>query len=110
MELGLRIVLVVFAIFWFLLVTHFLKKNKLPVKYSIFWYIFIFVILILGVIPGVLQLICDIFGFATISNLVIGIILSMLMFITLILTIIISDQKKQIKLLIQEVSLLKSKE
>lgn len=108
MGIGLRVVLIVFGIFWFILVTSMLRKNKLPVKYSIFWYVFVFVILILGIIPDVLQLICDLFGFATLSNLIIGAFLTMLMFITLILTTIISNQKKQIKLLIQEVSLLKS--
>jgi hypothetical protein len=42
--------------------------------------------------------------------LIIGFLITLLMIITLVLTIIVTTQKKQIKLLIQEVSLLKSKE
>lgn len=105
---GLRIILIIFAILWLLLISYFLKKQKLPIKYSIFWYLFVFVIAILGAFPQVLELLGKTFGFITISNLVVGILITMLMFITLLLTIIVSDQKKKIKLLIQEISLLKS--
>ena len=49
----------------------------------------------------------NLIGFKTTSNLVIGIILSLLLLITLFLTVIINDQKNKIKLLIQEISMLK---
>jgi hypothetical protein len=48
-------------------------------------------------------------GFSTISNLVIGIILVILLFITIALTVIVSGQKEKIRILIQEVSILKEK-
>ncbi len=41
------------------------------------------------------------------ANLVIGIMITLLLGITLILTVIISQQKKQITMLIQEVSIIK---
>ena len=47
-------------------------------------------------------------GFQTMSNMVIGIILVLLTFLTMALTIIVSGQKKKTTLLIQEISILKS--
>ena len=46
-------------------------------------------------------------GFQTISNLVVGVFIVILFFITISLTVIVSAQKKKITLLIQEVSILK---
>ena len=48
-------------------------------------------------------------GFQTISNLVVGVFIVILFFITISLTVIVSAQKKKITLLIQEVSILKEK-
>ena len=56
-----------------------------------------------------MEFIAESFGFTTISNLVVGIILSLLMFITLVLTHIVTKQKNQIKILTQEVALIKEK-
>ena len=55
----------------------------------------------------ILEFFAKMFGFITMSNLVVGIMLTLLLGITLILTMIIFHQKKQITMLIQEVSLIK---
>ena len=47
-------------------------------------------------------------GFELLSNMVICLFIAILMFLTLILTVIIAGQKKKTTLLIQELSLLKS--
>jgi len=107
MNTNLRIFLIIFALFWFLLTTYFLKKNKLPVKYSLIWYFIIFIMIILGVFPNAIDLICDLCGFQAVSSFIIGIILTLMMLITLILTIIVANQKKLITKLIQEISLQK---
>ena len=54
-----------------------------------------------------MEWIADGFGFETISNFVIGISITLLMIITLALTKIVTTQKNQIKILTQEVSMLK---
>lgn len=107
MNINLRLFLIIFAIFWFILITYFLKKNKLPVKYSLIWYAIIIIMIIVGAFPKVIEIICDFCGFQAISSFVVGIILTLMMFITLILTIIAASQKKKIALLIQELSMLK---
>ena len=65
--------------------------------------------MIIALIPFILESIADLFGFLTMASLVIGIFITILLVITLRLTIIVSEQKEQIKTLIQEVSLLKGK-
>ena len=106
---NLRILLVIFSLSLFILVLNFLSKNKIPIRYSLFWIISSILIFIVGAFPDFIGMFTSIVGFETTSNFVIGIILSMLLVITMILTIIVSKQKKQIKLLIQEVSMIKRK-
>lgn len=109
MTTNLRLFLIIFAIFWFILTSYFLKKNKLPVKYSLVWYTIIFILLILGAFPNILVYISEFCGFQVVSSFVIGVILTLMIFITLILTMIVAEQRKRIILLIQEVSILKMK-
>ena len=61
-----------------------------------------------GLFPGILNGINRLFGFEVVSNLVVGMLITILMLITFILTIIVTKQKEQIRVLVQEVSLLES--
>lgn len=108
MSTKLRIILFIFSLIWFGIILGLIRKNKLPIKYSLVWISAIFIIILIAVIPGFLEIFAKAFGFLTISNLVIGILLTILLTITLILTMIIARQKKQMILLIQEVSIIKS--
>ena len=62
-----------------------------------------------AIFPSGLVFLANSLGFETMSNLVIGIIIGILLFLTMSLTIITSGQRKKITLLIQEVSMLKEK-
>lgn len=107
---NLRILLVMFSILLFLTMLNLLSKNKVPVRYSLIWIISSVLIFVVGAFPDFIGIFTELIGFQTTSNFVIGIILTMLLVITLILTIIVSGQQKKIKLLIQELSILKSKD
>ena len=109
MSFKLRIVLLIFSIIWILAIFSLVKNKKISIKNSIIWYIAGFIIMIIALIPFILESIADLFGFLTMASLVIGIFITILLVITLRLTIIVSEQKEQIKTLIQEVSLLKGK-
>lgn len=106
---NLRILLLIFSILWFLFIFIFLRKDKIPVKYSLFWFASSTVILFISLFPDLLTYVTKLLGFQTISNMVIGVILTLLLLITFILTMIVSNQKKQITQLIQEISIIKSK-
>lgn len=105
----LRICLILVSLTLLVIVLRLIAKNKLPIKYSLFWIISSITLLLVGIFPSVISFFKNIIGFETSSNLVIGIILTLLLVVTLLLTIIVSDQKKKITLLTQELSILKSK-
>lgn len=106
---NLRILLVLFSILLFWIMLKLLSKNKVPVRYSLLWIMSSILIFVVGAFPDFVGIFTGLIGFQTTSNFVIGIILVLLLIITLILTVIISTQNRKIKMLIQEVSMLKSK-
>ena len=110
MSLKLRIVIFIFSIIWLFIVFFLVGQKKINIRNSIIWFITGFIIMIIAVVPFLLETLANLFGFLTIANLVIGILISILLIITLKLSIIVTEQKEQFKNLIQEVSLLKNKE
>ena len=110
MGFNLRFLLFVFSVVWIIIILFLLKKDRIPIKYSLFWLLSILVILLVSIVPQFFLKIINLVGFETISNMIIGMILTLLLMITLLLTIIISNQKKTINMLIQELSILKGKE
>lgn len=108
MTINLRISLIVFSLILLIVTTYILKKGRISEKYSLLWYFMSAVILFVAVIPEIFVFIANSLGFKTMSNLVIGVIIALLTFMTIALTIIVAGHKRQITLLIQELSLLKS--
>lgn len=109
MTLKLRIVLLIFSLIVIVATTSVLKKGRIPIKYSLLWYFSGGIILVLSIFPFILEFFSKIVGFKTISNLILGVIISLLLFLAMSLTIITSGQKKKITLLIQEVSILRKR-
>lgn len=107
MSKALIISLIIFSLIWFIIILRCIRKETISIRYSLVWFLMALTILFVGVFPKLMELISELFGFTTISNLVIGIILTLLMLITLVLTQIVTKQKYQIKLLTQEISILK---
>ncbi len=108
MPLNLIIALIIFSVLLFVITTIILKKGRMPEKYSLLWYFISLVIFVVAVFPNAFALITHKTGFQTMSNMIIGIILVLLTFLTMALTIIVSGQRKKTTLLIQELSILKS--
>lgn len=109
MSFKLRISLIIFSVILAIITTVVLRKGRIPIKYSLLWYFSSLIIFMVAVFPFTLEQVANMLGFKTISNLIIGIIIGILLFLTMSLTIISSGQKKKITLLIQEVSTLKNK-
>ena len=110
MSINLRLGLVIVAIFLLIFIITVLRKKKMPVKYSLVWILSSLIILLIALIPSVFIKISTLLGFETMSNMIIGVFIFILLIITLVLTIIVSGQRKKITTLIQEVSLLKEKQ
>ena len=109
MSTQLKVALIVFAIIWFIVIIYNTRKEKISVRYSLFWLFSTFVILLVGLFPDIILYFNNFLGFEVMSNFVIGLLISLLLLITFILTIIVTKQKNQIKILIQEISLLESR-
>lgn len=108
MPLNLRLGVLIIAIILAVVVIRILHKGRIPVKYSLLWVLGVLILLFLAIFPNALIKIANLVGFQTVSNMVIGVLLVILFFITMSLTVIVSAQKRKITLLVQEISLLKS--
>lgn len=109
MSYTLRLGLIIVSLLLLIIVLVILKKGRMPVKYSLIWIFSSLLILLVGLVPNLFKWISNLFGFVTMSNLIIGIFIFILLMITISLTVITSGQKRKTTLLIQEVSMLKTK-
>ena len=109
MSTALKIFSIMFVIIIITTIVHLLKKEKISIKYSIVWLIPSFLLLIFTLIPGFLTWTSKVMGFQTASNMIFALLIALLIIISIALTVIVSNQKKLIRTLIQEVSLMKEK-
>lgn len=107
MSLPLMIALAVFSIILIVLVSTLLVKGKIPIKYSLLWYGFAILILLVGLIPEAFAMLGRLIGFKIMSDLVVGVILVVLIFLNIALTVMIASQRHRINIVSQEVALLK---
>ena len=105
----LQLLLLITGIVLLLAVVLPMRKGRIPIKYAIVWFLPISVVLLFALLPDFLWMIVRAFGFVTISNFITGLFIVILFYICITLVIIVSGQTKKISLLVQEISLLKSK-
>ena len=109
MTYSLRFGLIIVSLLLLIIVLAILKKGRIPVKYSLVWILSSLIILLAGLVPNLFGWLSNLFGFLTMSNMIIGVFIFILLMITISLTVIVSGQKKKTTLLIQEISMLKEK-
>lgn len=103
----LKIFLIILLIFNLFLIINTVKKKKFSMKYASFWIFLIILMIFVVLFPKILFVLSDVFGFETTSNMIFLLGFFFLFYIIFILTTNISVQNEKIKLLIQEVSILK---
>ena len=81
----------------------------MPIKYALVWYFADFIILMASVFPIFVSSFAHLIGFETMANMVLCTLIIVLLFITIVLTVIVAGQTTKIRLLIQEISIIKSK-
>lgn len=108
MSLSLRIGLIVVGLILLLVVLSVVRKGKVPVKYALPWLFSSIIIMLIGIVPFLFGFFAKKLGFVVMSNLVIGMFIFILLIITIMLTVIVSGQRRKITMLIQEVSMLKN--
>ncbi len=106
----LVVTLIIFALIFILYVWHRVIKRNLSIKYALLWLVFCIAMVIAILIPDVLKIICDFIGINTVSNFIFLIGFGILLFITFVLTEIVSTQKAKITALAQEIAIMKHEE
>ncbi len=109
MENRLRIILFVVLLLFILIVIHSIKKDNISLKYSLIWLLSAFVMMIIILVPDFLESMCHFLGFGLISNMIFMIAIIILLLMSFIFTMIVTKQSQKIRLLVQEVSLMKSR-
>ena len=105
MSKSLILTVLLFAFILLFSVIHLLRKGRIPVKYALVW--ILSSIVVVSCIPNLMVSLAKFLGFELLSNMVLCIFIGLLLFLTLILTVMMAGQKKKTTLLIQELSLLK---
>ena len=108
MSTELVITAVVFFVVLIGTILYLVRKRRVSIKYSLVWLFPCFVLIIFTLWPGFMVSITKLVGFQTASNMVITALVCFLLIINLALTLIVTNQKDKIRLLIQEVSIIKS--
>ena len=97
----------IFSISVITFILYLIRKENVNIKYSLIWLILFIILLICLFIPGLLNYITKMLGFQTASNMVLSLLIAVLVIINISNTVINSHQDKKIRLLIQEISILK---
>lgn len=107
MNLSLTFSFLFLILILFSSVIYLLYKGRMPVKFCLFWLLVCIILFMVCIFPNAIVSLAKIVGFISMPNLVIGILFTLLFFICIVLTVMISGQKVKTTLLIQELSLLK---
>lgn len=109
MNVFLQIKMIVLAIVFFIFITYFVKKKKLHVKQSLIWYLASLVLIMVSISPKCLYIVSGWFGIMEATNSMFLIVIAFLLLIVFLNNITISKHQESITLLIQEISILKSR-
>ena len=109
MSFNLQLVSCLFIFIVLILVLCMLRNGRINIKYALVWISAITVLLLFLIFPSFFTWLTKLLGFNVGSNMIFAGLIAFLMFINIILTIIVSNQNNKIRLLIQEVSMLKGK-
>lgn len=107
MNINLIFVSGIFSAFIIIFILHLVHKEKINIKYSLVWLLLFAALLVCLFVPGLLSYITKVLGFQTASNMILSLLISVLVIINITNTVINSNQDKKIRLLIQEISMMK---
>lgn len=104
-----RIEMFIVALIFFAFVIKAINHNRLSLKRAASLFILGIFMILFSVFPGLADRLTDFFGFETTSNFLYFCAIIFLLFSSILQSIYSSNQEEKIKNLIQEVSILKSK-
>lgn len=105
----LRIEMLIFSLIFFVYIVRSINKNIFLLKNAIWWLFISVGLVIFALLPKIPEWLARELGFETTSNFLLLVAIFVLLFIEIKNSILLSKQQTQIKTLIQELSILKSK-
>lgn len=108
MSKKLVLIVVIFTIILFVGLIKLINDKKMSVKYSLVWILPLSLFLLVSFIPNFVTKIAVSLGFETLVSFIFCVLFVFLLFICISLTVIVSKLRSRQKLVIQELSLLKS--
>lgn len=105
----LKLFLLILILLQLILIIRTIKSRKLSIRYGSFWILLLLLMTIPVIFPEIFEIISNFFRFEATSNMVFIIGFFFLFSLNFILITSISIQNEKIKLLIQEVSILKER-
>lgn len=105
----LKVIAIVFLLLILFVITMFVKRSRISVRYSLIWYVICIILIALTLFPELLGDVTNLLKIRVASNMIFALMLVGLFVINISLTIIVSEQKEQIRNLIQELSIVKKK-
>ncbi len=106
MSAALRIFLLAIAIVFLIEVFRLVSAGKLQLKYSLLWMLLSLILIVCAIFPGIVSAFSSLMGFQAPSNFVFLVSIVGLLGICLSLTVIVSWQARDIRQLIQRVTLM----
>ena len=108
MSLRLRIFLIISTLIFIIGIIRSIKKNDVNIKYSLIWLFSGILIIIVTIIPNLLEILSKFLGFELVSNMIFLLAILLLLVLSYSFTVILSRHSKRIRLLTQEISILKA--
>ena len=103
----LRVTLLLAILAYFVLILWYLKCKALELKYTLLWLLAGIIMFIMVMFPELLFILTRAFGFESNMNALYVICLGFIMMLLMMLTSIVSRQANKIKILIQEIAIMK---
>jgi len=109
MPIQLRILAIILAAFFFIYTIRLVRKDRAEIRNMLKWFILALILLIGSIIPDLGTSIAHLLGIGTLTSLALYFLVGALLFICLKYQISLISAEKEIKNLVQELSLLKKK-
>lgn len=107
MPIQLQIVAIILAFSFFLLTIHLIRKDHAEVRQMNKWLLLGIILLVGAMFPSVGNAIAKLFGITTLTSLALYLLTAFLLVVALTTSIALINTQRQVKTLIQQISLLK---
>lgn len=109
MPIQLQIIAIILAICFFILTIHLIKKDHAEVRQMTKWLALACVLVLGALFPKIATLLAKFLGITTLTSLVLYVLTAILLVYSLTTSITLIKNERQLKVLTQELSLLKKK-